>query len=66
MLGKTSVAAGASPLFDGLAKATGERPEWNFHKYLVARDGTVVAQYSSLTAPDDRAFVAAIENLLAR
>src|SRR5436190_12496057 len=39
MLGKTSVAAGASPFFDGLAKATGERPEWNFHKYLVGRDG---------------------------
>ncbi len=35
MMGKTEVKAeGGSPVFDGLAKATGERPKWNFRKYL--------------------------------
>jgi glutathione peroxidase len=38
----------------------------NFHKYLVARDGTVVAQYSSITTPQDKAFVAQLEKLLAQ
>ncbi|MBA2962938.1 MULTISPECIES: glutathione peroxidase [Ramlibacter] len=67
MFGKSAVRGrDANPLFKELAARTGRAPAWNFHKYLVARDGTVVAQYSSLTAPDDRAFVAAIENLLAR
>src|SRR6186713_2145998 len=51
MLGKTSVAPGASPLYDALAKATSERPKWNFHKYLVARDGKSVASFGSAVDP---------------
>lgn len=67
MFGKSSVrGAQANPLFRQLASATGRPPLWNFHKYLVARDGTVVAQYSSLTTPDDRAIVGEIEKQLAR
>ncbi len=45
MFGKTSVAPGASPLFDMLAQATGERPRWNFHKYVISRDGRAVASF---------------------
>lgn len=55
----------ANALFRQLADRTGRQPLWNFHKYLVARDGTVAAQYSSMTAPDDKAFVKEIEKLLA-
>ena len=65
MFGKTSVAPGASTLFDGLAKATGQRPQWNFHKYLVGRDGKVVASYTSLTTPDDAALLKTLEQQLA-
>lgn len=55
---------GATPLYQRLTAATGVAPGWNFHKYLVARDGRVVAQFPSRTKPDDAALVAAIEREL--
>jgi glutathione peroxidase len=58
--------ADANPLFRQLAAQSGRAPLWNFHKYLVARDGKVVANYSSLTRPDDPALVRALERELAR
>ena len=56
--------AEATPLYKSLEKAAGEAPKWNFHKYLVARDGRVVASYGSRTKPDDKTLVAAIEREL--
>jgi glutathione peroxidase len=64
MFGKTSVAPGAPPLFDGLARATGERPQWNFHKYLVGRDGKTVASFKSAVEPESPQFIAKVEELL--
>lgn len=64
MFGKTSVAPGVSPLFDDLAAATGERPKWNFHKYLVGRDGRSVASFPSKVEPESPQFVARLEALL--
>ena len=55
----------ANAFYQQLAQQTGQAPRWNFHKYLLARDGTVVDQYSSLTAPDSRTLVRAIEQQLA-
>jgi glutathione peroxidase len=67
MFGKTAVrGADANPLFRELAAQTGRAPLWNFYKYLVGRDGKVVAAYSSMTKPDDPAFVKALEAQLAR
>ncbi len=54
----------ATPLYQRLAAATGVEPGWNFHKYLVARDGRVVAQFPSKVKPDDAGLVAAIEREL--
>lgn len=54
----------ANPLFRSLAAKTGQPPQWNFHKYLVGRDGQVEAQFSSRTTPRDRALVGEIERLL--
>ncbi len=54
----------ATPLYRDLARATGEAPGWNFHKYLVGRDGRVIASWGSRTVPDDPAIVAAIEQAL--
>ena len=65
MFAMTSVKAGASPFFDGLAKATSERPSWNFHKYLIGRDGKIVASFGSKVEPESREFTAKIEQLLA-
>ena len=65
MIEKTSVLEGqANPLFEQLFKITGQRPKWNFHKYLVARDGKSVSSYSSRVAPESNELVAQIEKLL--
>nr|WP_211250671.1 glutathione peroxidase [Arenimonas donghaensis] len=57
--------SGATPLYRELAAATGEAPGWNFHKYLIDREGKVVASFGSRTTPDDPKLVAEIEKLLA-
>lgn len=68
MFVKTRVAdsAGAQrhPLFSDLKQLTGETPRWNFHKYVVARDGKTVTSFGSMTSPDSGAFVDVIEKLL--
>ena len=66
MFVKSSVrGSDANPLFKELARQTGTTPKWNFYKYLVGRDGKVVAAYSSMTEPDDRELLAALEKQLA-
>jgi len=65
MFAKTSVKeSGGSAVFDGLAKATGQRPKWNFHKYVIARDGSRVASFGSNVEPESREFTAKIEEFL--
>ena len=65
MFAKTSVRqAGGSPLYDALAKATGERPKWNFHKYVISRDGTQVASFISKVDPESPEFLAKVEEFL--
>ncbi len=56
--------ADATPLYQRLRAATGVEPGWNFHKYLVSRDGRVVGNWPSKVKPDDPALVAAIEREL--
>jgi glutathione peroxidase len=58
------VGAQAHPFYAELAKASGEVPRWNFHKYLVDRKGRVVASYPSQVAPLDARVTARIEQLL--
>ena len=57
--------AQATPLYQRLTAATGVAPAWNFHKYLVGRDGRVIAQYASKVTPDDPQLKAAIDKALA-
>jgi glutathione peroxidase len=42
----------------------GEGPRWNFHKYLVGRDGRIAAVFSSQVEPTDARVIAAIEKEL--
>lgn len=66
MFAKTSVVGKqANPLYVDLARLTNQRPEWNFHKYLIDRNGNAVDSFASVVSPTDRRFVSAIERLLA-
>ena len=65
MFSKTSVVGrDTNPLFRQLAEKTGETPRWNFHKYLVAKDGTLAGTFGSRTEPEAADVKAAIEAAL--
>lgn len=67
MFAKSAVrGSDANPFFRELAQETGRAPLWNFHKYLIGRDGRVVASYTSLTRPDDAALLRAVQQQLAQ
>jgi glutathione peroxidase len=66
MFEKTSVREGdAHPFYVDLAKAAGTYPTWNFHKYLIGRDGKVITEFSPRTQPYDSELVAKLEQALA-
>jgi len=52
-------------LYADLAKASGQAPRWNFHKYLVDREGRNVLSFPTRLEPSDPKLVDAIERLLA-
>jgi glutathione peroxidase len=54
----------ASPLYKALAEAAGHRPRWNFHKYLIDRDGNYAGSFNSMVKPRSDKLVGAIEALL--
>ncbi len=57
---------GAQPgtLYHFLGHAAGEFPSWNFHKYLIGRDGEVLASFGTRVRPDDPRIRQAIEAAL--
>ncbi|TWI62916.1 glutathione peroxidase [Pseudoduganella lurida] len=66
MFAKTPVTgAAANPLYASLIKSTGKAPGWNFHKYLIGRDGKVIDNFPSKVTPQDKNLVGAIEKALA-
>jgi glutathione peroxidase len=65
MFQKTSVKkANAHPFFAALAESSGSYPKWNFHKYLIGRDGVLISDFSPRTQPYDSDLVAAVEQAL--
>lgn len=65
MFAKTQVRKNnADPLYRNLGEAAGEYPAWNFHKYLLDRNGQLVASYSSFTGPSSGRLIKKIETLL--
>ena len=60
----TKPGAEQSPVYAALAGATGKSPNWNFCKYLVGKQGEVIAFYPSKVGPDDAELRAAIEKAL--
>jgi glutathione peroxidase len=55
----------ANPFFAALGAKTGERPQWNFHKYLIDRSGREVMSFGTRVTPDDRKLVGEIERMIA-
>ena len=60
---------GRHPIYDELTAvpdASGEAGDiqWNFEKFLLGRDGSVVARFRPRTVPDDPAVLEAIESSL--
>ncbi len=43
---------------------TGNRPKWNFHKYLIGKNGRSLASFPSAVAPEDAVLIEAIEKAL--
>lgn len=55
---------GKAPVYSFLTAVHGE-PKWNFHKYLVSKDGRVLQAFASQVAPDSPELIKAIEAALA-
>jgi glutathione peroxidase len=54
----------AHPLFAWLASQGGGPPRWNFHKYLVNREGRSVRAFPTATEPEAPVLVRAVEAAL--
>jgi glutathione peroxidase len=51
-------------LYHYLGTTAGEFPSWNFHKYLIGRDGEVLASFGTRVRPEDPRIRHAIEAAL--
>ena len=60
--------SGKAPLYAALTDTVEPKGEvaWNFEKFLIGRDGTVVGRFKSGVAPDSAELVKAIEAELAK
>ena len=54
----------AEPLFQALGQEAGRFPKWNFHKYLLDREGKVVGSFGSTITPNHVDLISKIESLL--
>lgn len=50
--------------YPALFRATGQEPQWNFHKYLISRDGRNIQSFASDIKPDSPYFTGALETML--
>ena len=67
MFAKSHVRAGnASPFYSSLAAASGQYPQWNFHKYLIGRDGKLIESFASSIEPESGKMQQAIHAALAQ
>ena len=64
MFEKLTTPIGQNALYKELIAATGEAPQWNFHKYLIDRNGKVLASFPSAVEPGSARMVKAIDAAL--
>ncbi len=64
---ETVIGGAAHPFYRWVSSELGEgaAPKWNFHKYLIGKDGALAGTFGSRTVPDAPEIVAAIETALA-
>ena len=60
----TKAGAGQSPIY-GFLGASGNLPAWNFSKYVIGKDGKIVAFFPSKVTPDAPELRASIDKALA-
>jgi glutathione peroxidase len=66
MFEKSSVTSiKTNPLYAELLARTGQSPKWNFHKYLVDRDGKQVTSFGTRVEPDNGDLIGTVERMLA-
>lgn len=56
-----------APLYAALTGPTAKFPgdvKWNFGKFLISKDGEVIARFEPRTTPDDPAVISAVETAL--
>ena len=60
------IGSGAHPFYKWVAEKLGEdaAPKWNFHKYLIAPDGSLAGTFGSRTPPDAADLTKAIDESL--
>ena len=58
----------AHPFYQWAGQQAGmmAKPKWNFHKFLVGRDGQIADWFSSVTTPDSTKVRTAVETALAQ
>ena len=54
----------AHPFYNALADSSGTYPTWNFHKYLIGRDGELITNFSPRTKPYADEVIVALETAL--
>ncbi len=65
MLAKSSVVGSRrNAFYVQLEQRTGQKPRWNFHKYLIDHTGSKVLSFESAVAPDDKRLIEALHRFL--
>ena len=54
----------AHPFFKLFSHETNSSPKWNFHKYLIGKDGTIIDSFSTVTGPGSNRIIKKIDELL--
>lgn len=54
----------ASPFYQTLGELSGEYPQWNFHKYLINKEGKLIASLASHVSPTGKKLTDLIEKSL--
>ncbi len=65
MMARSSVmGANANPVFSEISQQAGVSPRWNFYKFLINKEGDVVATFPSSTSPTSTTLTNIIEQQL--